>query len=134
MPVNPNQPGQLEVNSPEIERIVRDRVGAISTDSARTIYAMKFMSDLPPTYRELLPKTIDQDKLSAAEQDIRAQYRNEMATHVPLHAKAMGWTPPAGSADAPSTVQPPLIDMSKMGGKELIAAGLKLSKPSFPKK
>ena len=139
---NPDKPIDnfvQQYNSKDVDRIVNQRIGDAEGKSARAIYQTKFMNDLPPTYRELLPITTDQDKLSAAEQSIREQYRNELRVHGPIMAKLMGWTPPAGTLEGDAALQQrrvtdPPINMANMSANDLIKMGLSLSSPSRQRK
>jgi hypothetical protein len=51
----------------------------IDTSTARTLYLEKYMTDLPETYRQRLPRTTDQSELHLAERQIRAQYAADVA-------------------------------------------------------
>jgi phosphoenolpyruvate carboxylase len=60
--------------SPEIEKMVADRIGKATAAQAKALYAAQFMQDLPKIYQAALPITSDQDELKAAEGEIRKQY------------------------------------------------------------
>ncbi|HEX4055804.1 MAG TPA: hypothetical protein VHX86_16185 [Tepidisphaeraceae bacterium] len=106
----------------DLEKMIQTRIGAVTAQSARAVYIGTKMMDLPKAYSDQMPVTDDAAKLEEAEQIIREQYRRDMRIHAPAHALAMGFTQP------PQTAQP-AVDLSKLTGSELIAEGLRRSKP-----
>ncbi len=111
----------------DLEKMVQQRIGAVTAQSARAIYIGTKMMDLPKAYSDQMPVTEDAGKLEEAEMLIREQYRKDMLVHAPLHAWALGYTPPGPQAASASTH--PGIDLSKATPSEMILAGLRRSKP-----
>ena len=76
--------------------MIADQIGS----HARDAYAAGNMSDLPATYRQMLPAVSDRRQLAEAEQLIRKQYQADMRTEVPKHIQRGAFLGTAASPQA----------------------------------
>jgi hypothetical protein len=135
----------------DVDRIYIQRNAAAAASTARDLWAVKNMMDLPETYRAAMPAESDPEKLMAAEQKIRQEYRADMKRHLAFHAGVITVNPDGslrgpgdngiraemGRAEAlkdqekatgksDKTAEPP-VDFSKLSSTEKMMLGMKQS-------
>jgi len=79
--------GLPPISMDTIKKMASEMIAEQMGSHARDAYMAQNMSDLPVTYRQLLPAVSDRGQLAHAEQSIREQYRKDMATEVPRWAQ-----------------------------------------------
>jgi hypothetical protein len=111
-----------------VTEILKEQQVTATRSAARSAYAREHLADLPEAYRRLLPETDDAAVLSAAEQDLRRQFRQDLkglirSTGEPAGAEIGG--------DSPGGLPPAAaIDYAKLSPLQQIAVGLRGKTPA----
>jgi hypothetical protein len=109
--------------------LFKEHQAAATRSAARDAYLREHVADLPDAYRRLLPETDDPAALSAAEQAVRRQFREDLKSilrtpgdagaHREAAAPSIGFQATGGAPPAAA------IDYSKLSPLQQIAVGLR---------